>query len=92
VGQAWLKVLAMKGMQAAVEIVSISSFPSSASCSLSPPPTSSPSSSRVGIGRGGGAKSGIEIGKFGFEVDDVGGGGNARISGVSPGIRRATTR
>ena len=97
VGHAWLKVLAINGMQAAVEIIS-----SSSSSSSSSPPSSSPSSSpssysRVetgggGGGGGGGAKSGIEIGKFGFEVDDVGRGGKARISGVSPGMRRATTR
>ena len=88
VGHAWLKVLAINGMQAAVEIIS-SSSPSSSSPSSSP---SSYSRAETEGGGGGGAKSGIEIGKFGFEVDDVGRGGKARISGVSPGMRRATTR
>jgi hypothetical protein len=31
------------------------------------------------------------MGKFGFEVAAVGKGGRARVSGVKPGIKRATT-
>ncbi len=35
--------------------------------------------------------SGTCRGTFGFDVADVGRGGSERMSGVSPGIRRATT-
>ena len=35
--------------------------------------------------------SGIAIGRFGFEVAAVGGGGSDRRSCVIPGMRRATT-
>lgn len=36
-------------------------------------------------------KRGIESGKLGFEVAEVGSGGKESISGVRPGTRRATT-
>ena len=35
---------------------------------------------------------GIDKGRFGFEVAEVGSGGSERISGVKPGTKRATTR
>jgi len=36
-------------------------------------------------------RSGIGIGRLGFEVVEVGKGGSARISGVNPGIKRTPT-
>ena len=38
-----------------------------------------------------GGRRGMERGRFGFAVAEVGKGGKERISGVRPGMRRATT-
>lgn len=38
-----------------------------------------------------GGRRGMESGRFGLEIAEVGKGGKERISGVIPGMRRATT-
>jgi len=65
VGQAWLNVLAIKGILGAFV-------------------------SEISENDGNGRR-GIDMGRFGFEVADVGNGGSDNNSGVSPGTSRATT-
>jgi hypothetical protein len=69
VGQAWLNVVAMKGIHAAVDTSTVP----------------------LSLGKGGSDARGIDIGKLGLEVADVGKGGSESISGVSPGTKRTTT-